>query len=198
MIRALHKLPFKMLTKKHVFECVRPLDWFTAIDLKDACSQVIPAIHVRGWGMSVQAPAFQAFQPVGFSGQLGKEQTHANGEDLFSRHGVRFGQPDSTPHAGACSVGAELPQDFIRQDGGPTETHSEAPGAYVCSRGNISTWLLRMRPPQNWLYGRVPRWVWQCCIHRVQITTACRRTFSLWTDPLFLRARVAPGAGIQA
>ncbi len=37
----------------------------------------------------------------------------------------------------------------------------------------------------------------QCCIHRVQITTACRRTFSLWTDPLFLRARVAPGAGIQ-
>ncbi len=62
--------------------------------------------------MSVQVPAFRAPQPVGFSGQLGKEQTRANAEDLFSRHGVGFGQPDSTPHPGTCSVSAELPQDF--------------------------------------------------------------------------------------
>ncbi len=34
--RALHKLPFKMLTQKRIFGCVRPLDWFPAIDLKDA------------------------------------------------------------------------------------------------------------------------------------------------------------------
>ncbi len=34
--RALHKLPFKMLTQKRIFGCVRPLDWFAAIDLKDA------------------------------------------------------------------------------------------------------------------------------------------------------------------
>ncbi len=33
--RALHKLPFKMLTQKRIFGCVRPLDWFAAIDLKD-------------------------------------------------------------------------------------------------------------------------------------------------------------------
>ncbi len=101
--RALHKLPFKMLTQKRIFECVRTLDWFAAIDLKDAhfhvlilLRQGIPAIRVRGWCMSVQALAFQAPQPVGFSGQLGKEQTCAsaliciqiNAEDLFSRHGV--------------------------------------------------------------------------------------------------------------
>ncbi len=83
-----------------------------------------------------QGPGAQAPQPVGPSGQLGKEQTRANTEDLFSRHGVGFGQPDSTPHPGTCSVGAELPQDFIRQDGGPTETLSEAPGAYGCSCGD--------------------------------------------------------------
>ncbi len=88
--------------------------------------------------MSVQAPAFRAPQPVGFSGQLGKEQTRANAEDLFSRHGVGFGQPDSTPHPGTCSVGAELPQFFIGQDGGPTETLSEGPGAYGCSCGDSS------------------------------------------------------------
>ncbi len=34
--RAPHKLPFKMLTQKRIFGCVRPLDWFAAIDLKDA------------------------------------------------------------------------------------------------------------------------------------------------------------------
>jgi hypothetical protein len=34
--RALHKLPFKMLTQKRIFECIRPQDWFAAIDLKDA------------------------------------------------------------------------------------------------------------------------------------------------------------------
>ncbi len=34
--RGLHKLPFKMLRQKCIFGCVRPLDWFAAIDLKDA------------------------------------------------------------------------------------------------------------------------------------------------------------------
>ncbi len=33
--RALHKLPFKLLTQKCIFECIRPQDWFAAIDLKD-------------------------------------------------------------------------------------------------------------------------------------------------------------------
>ncbi len=38
-----------------------------------------------------QGPGAQAPQPAGPSGQLGKEQTRANAEDLFSRHGVGFG-----------------------------------------------------------------------------------------------------------
>ncbi len=33
---AFHKLPFKMLTQKRIYGCVHPLDWFAAIDLKDA------------------------------------------------------------------------------------------------------------------------------------------------------------------
>ncbi len=149
-----------------------------------------PCIHVRGSCMSVQDPAFRASQPVGFSGQLGKEQTRANAEDLFSRHGVGFGQPDSTPHPGTCSVGAELPQDFIRQDVGPTETLSEAPGAYGCSCGEVPPGLLHMRPLQHWLHCRVPRWAWKRGTHRVQITPACRKTFSPWSDPSFLQAGV--------
>ncbi len=34
--RSLYKLPFKMLTQKPIFECIRPRDCFAAIDLKDA------------------------------------------------------------------------------------------------------------------------------------------------------------------
>ncbi len=97
--------------------------------------------HTRTVSQAVvctQGPGAQAPQPAGPSGQLGKEQTRANAEDLFSWHGVRFGQPNSTPHPGTCSVSAELLQDLIRQDGGSTETLSEAPGAYGCSRGDSS------------------------------------------------------------
>ncbi len=63
--------------------------------------------HTRTVSQAVvctQGPGAQAPQPAGPSGQLGKEQTRANAEDLFSRHGVRFGQPNSTPHPGTCSV----------------------------------------------------------------------------------------------
>ncbi len=72
--------------------------------------------------MRTQGPGAQASQLVGSSGQLGKEQTHANAEDIFSRHGVGFGQPDSMPHQGMCSFGAELTRDYIRQDDSTTET----------------------------------------------------------------------------
>ncbi len=37
--RALHKLPFRMLTQRRIFQCIRPFDWFAAIDLKDAYFQ---------------------------------------------------------------------------------------------------------------------------------------------------------------
>ncbi len=33
--RSLNKLPFKVLMQKCVLECIRPRDWFAAIDLKD-------------------------------------------------------------------------------------------------------------------------------------------------------------------
>ncbi len=69
-------------------------------------------------------------QSVGPSVQLGKEQTLPDAEDLFSRYGVGFGQSDSAPHAGTRSVGVELLEYVQEQDGGTTETVSEAPGAY--------------------------------------------------------------------
>ncbi len=34
--RALHKLPFMMLTHRRMIKCIQPQDWFAVIDLKDA------------------------------------------------------------------------------------------------------------------------------------------------------------------
>ncbi len=39
--RALHKLPFKMLTHRRMIKCIQPQDWFAAIDLKDAYFHVL-------------------------------------------------------------------------------------------------------------------------------------------------------------
>ncbi len=33
---SLHKLPFKMRTRRRIIKCIQPQDWFAAIDLKDA------------------------------------------------------------------------------------------------------------------------------------------------------------------
>ncbi len=71
-------------------------------------------MRTRGFG--AQSP-----QPDGPSGQLGKEQTRTNADDLFSRYGVGFGRTVSMPHRGTGSVGVELPEYIQRQDSGPTD-----------------------------------------------------------------------------
>ncbi len=83
----------------------------------------------RSQGLGAPAP-----QPVGASGQLGKEQALPCAENLFSRCGVRLCEYDGTPHGGTCPSSAELPEFLQRQECGTTETVSEAPGAYgICS-----------------------------------------------------------------
>ncbi len=179
--RALHKLPFKMLTHRRMIKCIQPQDWFAAIDLKDAYFHVsilprhrpflrfafegralpspLPCVHegcrgrpypVTGSGrqdpqlprrLAYSSPIQRAVgrsqglgapapQPVGASGQLGKEQALPCAENLFSRCGVRLGEYDGTPHGGTCPSSAELPEFLQRQECGTTETVSEAPGAY--------------------------------------------------------------------
>ncbi len=94
---------------------------------------------VAGPVMRTQGHGALAPQPVGPSGQLGKEQTLPGAEDLFSRYGVRLGQSDIAPHAGTRSVGVELLEYIQEQDGGTTETVSEAPGAYGgCGGGHAA------------------------------------------------------------
>ncbi len=158
--RALHRLPFKMLTHRRMIKCIQPRDWFAAIDLKDAYfhvsilpdtdrsyglrskvghgstgsspsgSPLSPCLHegrrgrpcpvtgsgrqdpqlsrrlahsgpvprtvVRSQGSGASAP-----QPVGASGQLGKEQALPCAENLFSWCGVRLGEYDGASRKSA-------------------------------------------------------------------------------------------------
>ncbi len=59
---------------------------------------------VSGSVMRTQGFGALAPQPVGPSSQLGKDQTLRDADNLFSCVGVGFGQSDSAPHAGTCSV----------------------------------------------------------------------------------------------
>ncbi len=101
--------------------------------------------------------------------QKKKEQTLPDTEDLFSGYGVGFGRTDSTPHTGTCSVGVELPEYVQEQDGGPTETVSEAPGAYGSCCSSQAT---------------------GAASYKTVSTLACLQTFTPWLDLAFLRAGV--------
>ncbi len=70
-----------------------------------------PIQRAVGRSQGLGAPALQ---PVGASGQLGKEQALPCAENLFSRCGVRLGEYDGTPHGGTCPSSAELPEFLQR------------------------------------------------------------------------------------
>ncbi len=80
---------------------------------------------MRSQGLRATAP-----QPVGASGQLGKEQALPCAENLFSLCEARLCEYDGAPHRQACPISAELPAFLQRQECDSTETISEAPGPY--------------------------------------------------------------------
>ncbi len=148
---------------------------------------------VRTQGYGAQSP-----QPVRASGQLEKEQTLPYAEDPFSLHGVGLGQPHSTSLNRACSVNAELLGVFPAQEGGSTETLSEAPGAYGirshCHATRIASYetasALASRPGPE--MGIAPWHVSGLC-HPVLPSH-----LQPMVGPCFSSGRCSPSASIQA
>ncbi len=130
----------------------------------------------RSQGLGAPAP-----QPVGASGQLGKEQALPCAENLFSRCGVRLGEYDGTPHGGSSFRGRNVV---------PLKPFQRLLGHMASAAAVTPLGLLHMRPLQHWLHSRVPRWAWRCGTLRVGISQQCSRSLSPWTDLAFLRARV--------
>ncbi|KAI2644665.1 Transposon Ty3-G Gag-Pol polyprotein [Labeo rohita] len=160
--RALLKLPFKMLTLKHILTCVRIQDWFVGIDLKDAYFHVsiLPRhrpflrfafegrayqYKVLPFGLSLSPRVFtkghgsQPFGSVGTSGQLGNKQTLPGTENLFSLRRAGLGQYVCVSLPGACTVSSEVCGNTQMRVSGPPKTGSEAPRAHgILSRGHAA------------------------------------------------------------
>ncbi len=202
--RALHRLPFKMLTHRRMIKCIQPQDWFAAIDLKDAYFHVRSFLRfasegqawqyrVLPFGLSLsprvftkvtegalaplrevgirilnclehgprartvvrsQGPGASAPQPVGASGQLGKEQALPCAENLFSCCGVRFGEYDGAPHGRACPISSELPQSSFRgRTVAPLKQFQRLLGHMASAAAVTPLRLLHMRPLQHWLHS---------------------------------------------
>ncbi len=128
--------------------------------------------------MQSQGPGAPAPQLFWALAQLGKGQALMCADNLFSQDVVRLCEYDCASHQQACQVSAELPDILQRQDGGTTETRSEAHMATPIR-------LLYMRPLAT---QRVPRWAWHGGVHHG--VHEVHRTFSTSMDLAFLQAGV--------
>ncbi len=237
--RALHRLPFKMLTPKRIFGCIRPQDWFAAIDLKDAYFHVLilprhrPFLRfafegrayqykVLPFGLSLSPRVFTKVaeaalvplreQGVRILNYLDDWLILAQSRDQLCEHRdlvlshlsqlglqVNWEKSKLSPVQRISFLGMEL--DSVSQTARLTQERAQSvlnclntfknrTAAPLKQFQRLLGHMLHMRPLQHWLHGRVPRWAWQSDTLRVQVTPACRQTFTLWSDLSFLRAGV--------
>ncbi len=248
--RALHRLPFKMLTPKRIFGCVRPQDWFAAIDLKDAYFHVsiLPRhrpflrfafegrayqYKVLPFGLSLSPRVFTKVaeaalvplreQGVRILNYLDDWLILAQSQDQLCEHRdmvlshlsqlglqVNWEKSKLSPVQRISFLGMELDSvsqtarltqeraqsvlnclnTFKNRTAAPLKQFQRLLGHMAAAAAVTPLGLLHMRPLQHWLHGRVPRWAWQSGTLRVQVTPACRQTFTPWSDLSFLRAGV--------
>ncbi len=248
--RALHRLPFKMLTPKRIFGCVRPQDWFAAIDLKDAYFHVsiLPRhrpflrfafegrayqYKVLPFGLSLSPRVFTKVaeaalvplreQGVRILNYLNDWLILAQSQDQLCEHRdmvlshlsqlglqVNWEKSKLSPVQRISFLGMELDSvsqtarltqeraqsvlnclnTFKNRTAAPLKQFQRLLGHMAAAAAVTPLGLLHMRSLQHWLHGRVPRWAWQSGTLRVQVTPACRQTFTPWSDLSFLRAGV--------
>ncbi|CAM4697068.1 unnamed protein product [Leuciscus chuanchicus] len=175
--RALHKLPFKMLLKKRVFECIHPQDWVAVFDLKDAY------FHVS------ILPRHRPFLRFAFEGRAYQYKVLPFGHLSLLGPRVNWDKSKLSPVQRISYLGMEL--DSVNQTARLNEERVKGSWDIMTSTAaGMALGLLHMRLLQHWLHGRIPRWAWQSGTYQVSITLHCRQTFSPWSDPSFLRAVV--------
>ncbi len=145
--RALHKLPFRMLTQRRIFQCVRPFDWFAAIDLKDCLlpcldppsTQTVSPLCVRGASIPVQGPSLRAI-PVASCLHQGRRSSPCTVKG--SRHSYPQ-LPRRLAHPGPVSSTVVRTQGYGAQSPQPVGTSGQ-PGkeqTLPYSRGSLfSAW----------------------------------------------------------
>ncbi|KAI2652706.1 ORF V: Enzymatic polyprotein [Labeo rohita] len=84
-------------------------------------------------------------------------------------------------------------KSFRHKTAVPLKTFQRLLGHTAAAAAVTPLGLLHMRPLQRWLHDRVPRWAWHRGTLRIGVSPQCRRLFSPWSDPAFLRAGVPLG-----
>ncbi|KAL0150698.1 hypothetical protein M9458_054002 [Cirrhinus mrigala] len=84
-------------------------------------------------------------------------------------------------------------RSFRHKTAVPLKTFQRLLGHMAAAAAVTPLGLLHMRPLQRWLHDRVPRWAWHRGTLRIGVSPQCRRLFSPWSDPAFLRAGVPLG-----
>ncbi len=201
---------------------------------RSSCDTGIPAIRVRGSGISVPV-ASRLHQSRGggpcppertgcVHSQLPRQLAHTftvlqavvctqgPGAQAPQAAGLQVKWEKSTlvPTQRISFLGMEL--DSVNQTARLTQEHAQSVlncfktlsgrtavplklfqrilGHMAAAAATVPLELLHMRLLQHWLHGQIPWWAWKRSTHRVQITPACRKTFSPWSDPSFLREGV--------
>ncbi len=139
-------------------------------------------------------------QPVGASGQLGKEQTLPCAEDSLSRHGV--GLRSTSQHVSQWSVPQSMlnclesssargavPLKHFQRLLGHMAIHSRCHAARIASYETASALASRPGPEMGMATRQVPG---------SQLPPSCRQTFGPWSDLAFSSGRSSPRASIQA
>ncbi len=140
-----------------------------------------------------------ARQPVGPSGQLGKEKTLADAEDLFSRYGVWI--RSIRQRASRRNALSRCWTAWIRSRTGRRHhwnNFQRLLGHMAAAAAVTPLGLLYMRPLQHWLHGRVPRWAWQSGTLAGPSHSSLPPNLHPVVRPFIPSGRSAPGTGLQA
>ncbi|KAI2663817.1 Gag-Pol polyprotein [Labeo rohita] len=215
--RSLLRLPFKMLTTKRMLTCIRPQDWFAAIDLKDAYFHVsiLPRhrpflrfafegrayqYKVLPFGLSLSPRVFTKVAEAALSPlwQTGIRILNYLDDWLLIAHSRDLLCEQRTWCSGTSAIWAFRSTE--RRANSPqcrgslfsvwSWTRSRLLGHMAAAAAVTPLGLLHMRPLQRWLHDRVPRWAWHRGTLRIGVSPQCRRLFSPWSDPAFLQAGV--------
>ncbi len=162
---ALHKLLFRMLMQRRIFQCIRPFNWFTAIDLKDTYFHVsIPPQHRPFLRFAFEGRAYQyKVLPFWHLSRLG---LWVNWERSKLYHGQRISflgmELDSVILTARLSIERAQSmlnclESFQRKRAVPLKQFQRLLGHMASAAAVTPPGLLHMRPLKRWLHDRVPR-----------------------------------------